>query len=242
MREETLETLIAAQARKQPVVLATHLESGAERIITAASPDDPLYEKAIAVVRSDKSTLVDSPEGPTFLHVYNPPLRMIVVGAVHIAQPLTQMATLAGYDVTVVDPRGAFLSPERFPDVTVMPEWPDEALEKLNIDHRTAVVTLTHDPKVDDPALHVALRLPAFYIGCLGSNRTHAKRVERLSAEGFTTSEIGRIHGPIGADIGAKSPAEIAVSILAEVTQALRRGDTKALADPDSAGETRSVS
>ena len=227
MKQTILDQLLKDRANKRPVVLATDISSGTERLIYPA-PDnpDPLNEAAAIALRDDKSRVQETEDGDVFLHAYNPPLRMIIVGAVHIAQPLSQMATTNGFDVTVVDPRGGFLSPERFPGVDVEPEWPDDALSKLKVDHRTAVVTLTHDPKIDDPALHVALRSPAFYIGCLGSNRTHAKRVERLGADGLSSPEIGRIHGPIGLDIGAKSPSEIAISILAEVTQALRRGDT----------------
>jgi xanthine dehydrogenase accessory factor len=148
---------------------------------------------------------------------------MLIVGAVHIAQPLSQMATLAGYDVAIVDPRREFASPDRFPGVTLIDAWPDDGVEQFAPDRRTAVVTLTHDPKLDDPALIKVLRSDVFYIGCLGSNRTHGKRLERLAAEGFGEADFARIHGPVGLDIGAKSPAEIAVSIIGEVTEALRR-------------------
>ena len=157
-----------------------------------------------------------------FLNVNNPPLRMIIVGAVHIAQPLSRMAVLAGYDVTVVDPRGAFASEERFPGLALNHDWPDEALAALAPDGRTAVVTLTHDPKLDDPALSAALRSDAFYVGSLGSRRTHTRRIERLAAEGFEPDDLARIRGPVGVDIGARTPAEIAASILAEVIAALR--------------------
>ena len=148
---------------------------------------------------------------------------MIIVGAVHIAQPLARMAALAGYDVTIVDPRRAFASEDRFPGVTLLSEWPDDVLRDLGPDHRTAVVTLTHDPKIDDPALIMALRAPVFYIGALGSTRTHAGRLKRLRAEGFSEAELERIEGPVGLNISARSPAEIAVAILAQVTQFLRR-------------------
>ncbi len=224
MKQAILEQLLADREAQKPVVLATAMETGEARLIYPA-PDgqDPLNRAAAVALIEDKSRLVDSDQGQCFLHAFNPPLRMLVIGAVHIAQPLAQMAAVTGYDVTIIDPRGAFVSEERFPGLTVSAEWPDEALIKLGLDHRTAVVTLTHDPKIDDPALHIALRAPVFYIGCLGSNRTHGLRIERLAADGFTEAEIGRIHGPIGLDIAAKSPAEIAVAILAEVTQALRR-------------------
>ena len=158
-----------------------------------------------------------------FVHVFNPPLRLIVVGAVHISQPLVRMAGGLGYDVTLVDPRGAFATAERFPGVAVCSEWPDDALEALGVDGRTAVVTLTHDPKLDDPALHTALRSEAFYIGALGSRRTHAQRVERLAGAGFDEAAIGRIHAPVGLDLGGRAPAEIALAIAAQMTAALYR-------------------
>ena len=224
MKQAILEQLLADREAQTPVVLATVMQDGEERLIyPAPAGADPLNEAAATALLEDKSRLVDTDQGQTFLHAFNPPLKLLVIGAVHIAQPLAQMAAVTGYDVTIIDPRGAFVSEERFPGLSVRPEWPDEALIKLGLDHRTAVVTLTHDPKIDDPALHIALRAPVFYIGCLGSSRTHGLRVERLRADGFTAAEIGRIHGPIGLDIAAKSPAEIAVAILAEVTQALRR-------------------
>ena len=147
---------------------------------------------------------------------------MIVVGAVHIAQPLSAMAALAGYDVTLVDPRESFAAAERFPGVALNPEWPDTALDSLGLDHRCAVVTLTHDPKLDDPALQVALKSDAFFIGCLGSKKTHASRLRRLKKAGFTEADLARVHGPVGLPIGSRSPAEIAISILAQVTQTLR--------------------
>ena len=149
---------------------------------------------------------------------------LVVVGAVHIAQALLPMARACGYDPMLIDPRGAFGSAERFPGETILEDWPDEALAALAPDARMAVVTLTHDPTLDDPALRIALRSPAFYVGCLGSTRTHAKRLERLRAEGFTEAELARIHAPVGLDIGAKSPAEIALSVMAQVTRVLRKG------------------
>jgi xanthine dehydrogenase accessory factor len=173
-------------------------------------------------VGEDRSTTIDTADGPVFVEVFNPRLRCVIVGAVHIAQPLARMASLAGYLVTVVDPRTAFASDERFPDVTLSTEWPDDALATLKLNRRTAVITLTHDPKLDDPALATALRSDAFYIGALGSRKTHAARLRRLEALGFGEAELGRIHGPVGLDINAISPAEIAVSIMAQVTQVLR--------------------
>jgi xanthine dehydrogenase accessory factor len=221
MKPETLKALLAAREARRPIVLATNLATGEERLIDprSAEADDALREAA----RNDKSGVVDTADGKVFLHVYNPPLRMAIVGAVHIAQPLCRMAALAGYDVTVIDPREAFASEERFPGVTLLGDWPDESMAKFAPDRRSAVVTLTHDPKLDDPALAIALRSDAFYIGALGSTRTHAKRLARLKEEGFTDEQMARIHGPAGLSIGAKSPAEIAVSILAQVTERLRR-------------------
>jgi xanthine dehydrogenase accessory factor len=221
MKPETLKALLAAREARRPIVLATNLATGEERLIDprSAEADDALREAA----RNDRSGVVETPEGKVFLHVYNPPLRMAIVGAVHIAQPLCRMAALAGYDVTVIDPREAFASEERFPGVSLLGDWPDESMAKFAPDRRSAVVTLTHDPKLDDPALTIALRSDAFYIGALGSTRTHAKRLARLKEEGFTDEQMARIHGPAGLSIGAKSPAEIAVSILAQVTERLRK-------------------
>lgn len=225
MKRETLRQLLADREAKRPVVLATNLDTGDERLIyPAMHGPDPLDEPAAVALRDDRSRTVEIDGARWFLHAYNPPLRMIVVGAVHIAQPLSQMAALAGYDVTVVDPRGAFATSERFPGVALSDAWPDEAMESLAPDNRTAVVTLTHDPKLDDPALLVALKSGAFYVGALGSTRTHAARLKRLHREGLTEADTDRIAGPVGLDIGAKSPAEIAVSIIAQVTQRLRRG------------------
>ena len=162
-------------------------------------------------------------EGDCFIAIHNPPLRLAIVGAVHIAQHLVPMARACGYDVMVIDPRAAFGSAERFPGVTLSPDWPDEALEAFQIDTRTAVVTLTHDTKLDDPALRAALKSQAFYIGCLGSTRTHAKRVARLTEAGFTETDLARLHAPVGLNIGAATPAEIAVSVMAQIIQTLRR-------------------
>ena len=227
MKSDTLNQLLAVRAAKRPVVLATWLDGGREELLypgEAAAADGPLMTAAAETVRSDKSTTVETDDGNVFLHVFNPPLRMAIVGAVHIAQPLSQMAVLAGYDVTVIDPRGAFASEDRFPGINLSDDWPDEAMAKLAPDARTAVVLLTHDPKLDDPALAVALKTRPFYIGALGSSRTHAKRKDRLAADGFTDQDFARIHGPVGLAIGAKSPAEIAVAIMAQVTEVLRRG------------------
>ena len=224
MKDATLQQVLADQAAKRAVVLATNLASGDERLIYPhEAGDDPLLGAAQDAVRLDKSGVVESDGAKVFLNVYNPTLRLIIVGAVHIAQPLARMATMTGYDVTVVDPRAAFASAERFPGVTVMTEWPDDAMATLAPDARTAIVTLTHDPKIDDPALEVALRAPVFYIGSLGSKKTHSARLQRLGEAGFSVSDLARICGPIGLAIGAKSPAEIAVAVLAQITEQLRQ-------------------
>jgi xanthine dehydrogenase accessory factor len=220
---ELLERLVAARAAREPVVYAVRPEAWERRLVTG--PGDPLWPAAEAALVSDRSGF----EGEWFLGVHNPPLRMAVVGAVHIAQALVPMARIAGYDVIVIDPREAFASEARFPGTALSHDWADEALAAFGLDSRTAVVTLTHDPKLDDPAIAAALRAPVFYLGCLGSPRTHAKRVERLKAAGFGEAEIARIHAPIGADIGAQSPAEIAVAILAQLTERLRRPEARRL-------------
>jgi len=228
MKLSLLERALAASRSGQPAVLATHLKTGMQSLMEGSDMTGTLKldPAALAAIRQaqgeDRSTVIDTADGEVFVEVFNPRLRAIIVGAVHIAQPLARMAALTGYLVTVVDPRTAFASDSRFPDVAVSTDWPDEALEKLNPDRRTAVITLTHDPKLDDPALAVALRSDAFYIGALGSKKTHAARCKRLLAMGLGEAELARIHGPVGLDIGAISPAEIAVSVMAQVTQVLR--------------------
>jgi xanthine dehydrogenase accessory factor len=232
MKRAVLEQLLAAHADRRPVVLVTELESGNQALVFAC--DDGGSGLAAEVVsaardalRAGRSAILDrSDAGRAFLHVFNPPLRLFIVGAVHIAQALAPMAAILGYGVTVIDPRRAFASPQRFAGLRVLRDWPDEALAGEDLDARSAVVTLTHDPKLDVPALAAALRSDAFYIGCLGSRRTHAKRLERLTAAGFDARSLDRLHGPVGIDIGASSPAEIATAILAEMTQTLRRGQT----------------
>ncbi len=223
-----LAQLRADRAAKRAVALLTNLESGEQNL---AYPSDnahasqisaKLLDAARRALRDDKSGTVDSADGPVFVHVHNPPMRLAIVGAVHIAQPLARMAALTGYTVTVIDPRQAFASDARFPNLAVSRDWPDEALAALAPDARTAIVTLTHDPKLDDPALDVALRSAAFYVGSLGSKRTHAARCTRLAERGLDEAQIARIHGPIGLSIGAKSPAEIAIAIMAQITEARR--------------------
>ena len=220
-----LKKLVRARAEKRAVVLATRLADGIQKLVYPSdkSEENWLINAIHEVLSSDKGAVITAPDGAEwFLNPFNPPLRLILVGAVHIAQPLAQMAAIAGYDVTVVDPRTSFASPERFPGMTLVTDWPDDAMAALAPDARTAIVTLTHDPKLDDPALKAALAGPSFYIGALGSKKTHAARVARLVQSGFAESEIARIHGPVGLAIGAKSPAEIAISIMAEITETLR--------------------
>lgn len=211
---DALEDLVRRRAERVPAVYVTSLTAGRGRL---AEP-----EAHAARLRADRSGVEE--DGDTFVAVHNPPLRLAVVGAVHIAQALVPMARIAGFDPVVIDPRGAFGSEARFPGERIIDDWPDEALNEYGLDARTALVLLTHDPKLDDPALHLALRSDCFYIGALGSTRTHAKRVARLEEAGFSAAEIARIHGPIGLDIGAAGPPEIAVSILAQMVQVLRRG------------------
>jgi xanthine dehydrogenase accessory factor len=232
MKKALLEQLLADRAVKRQVVLATDLDNGAGQLLYPAettAADELLIAAARRAMQADKSGIVEIESGrKVFLHVYNPPLRMLIVGAVHIAQPLSQMAVLAGYDVAIVDPRREFATPDRFPGVSLIDAWPDDGVDAFAPDRRTAIVTLTHDPKLDDPALIKVLRTDAFYIGCLGSNRTHAKRVERLTAEGFGAADLDRLRAPVGLDIGAKSPAEIAISVMGQITEALRRPVPKA--------------
>lgn len=228
MKLEFLKRAVESAAAGQPAALVTDLSSGLQGILQTSDfkgnikPSDSLMVAIRQALADDRSTLVESPEGRFFIEVFNPPLRLVVVGAVHIAQPLARMAAMAGYAVTVIDPRSAFASSERFPGVELSTEWPDEAMVRLKPDRRTAVVTLTHDPKVDDPALIAALKSTAFYIGALGSKKTHAARLKRLADAGFKDTDFARIHGPVGLDIGAVSTAEIAVSILAQITATLR--------------------
>jgi xanthine dehydrogenase accessory factor len=202
----------------------TDIDSDEQRFVAAANvARDPLRDVIEAQIRSGKSGTVETPQGKVFLTVHVPPPRLVITGAVHISQALAPIARILGYDVTIVDPRTAFASAERFPDVTVIAEWPDKALPPLNVDRYTAFVALTHDPKIDDPALLHALDRDCFYIGALGSRKTHARRVDRLKSQGIGDNAIARIHAPIGLAIGAVSPPEIAVSIMGEITARLRQ-------------------
>ncbi|WP_170459291.1 XdhC family protein [Ruegeria arenilitoris] len=209
--EPMLAELVAARARRDPVAYEVNIETGHRALRRNAYADR---------LRMDRSGFEE--DGQTFVAVHNPPLRLIVVGAVHIAQALVPMARIAGYDPIIIDPREAFASQSRFPGEKLLTDWPDEAVASIGLDTRTAVVLLTHDPKLDDPALQAALNSDVFYIGALGSSRTHAKRVQRMTEAGFSTEQLQRIHGPIGLDIGAAGPAEIAVAIIAQMTAVLR--------------------
>ncbi|HEV2628931.1 MAG TPA: XdhC family protein [Pseudolabrys sp.] len=232
MKLDILHTLNTERDARRAVVVVTNVESGAQRIVKAADIGrDPLADVIDKRLRMAKSGMEETAEGRAFLTVHVPSPRLVITGAVHISQALAPMGQLLGYDVTIVDPRTAFASPERFPDVKVLAEWPDTALPPLNIDRYTAFVALTHDPKIDDPALLHALQRDCFYIGALGSKKTHGRRVERLKQAGIPDAAIARIHAPIGLSLGAVSPAEIAVSIIAEITQSLRvRSDKAAVA------------
>ena len=223
MTPETLAALQRARAEKRPMVLATRLADGAQRLLPDPAAPAALAEAAAAALAADESRTVEIDGTAWFLHAHNPPLRLVVVGAVHIAQALVPMAAAMGLGVIVVDPRRAFASEARFPNVVISHDWPDEALDALAPDVRTAVVTLTHDPKLDDPALDRALKSPAFYIGALGSKKTHAARLKRLRALGHDDAAMARIRGPVGLAIEAVTAPAIALSILAEIV-AVRRG------------------
>ncbi|MFP6712213.1 MAG: XdhC family protein [Rhodospirillales bacterium] len=213
-------------SNERPVATVTDLKSGKRSCVTPAEQSGELtlsqemLDNARTALRDDRSKIYEDGEDSIFVQVFNPALRCAIIGAVHISQALVPMAQIAGFDVTVIDPRGAWATEARFPDVTINDEWPDEALKEFKPDTRTAIVTLTHDPKLDDPALQIALNSDAFYIGSLGSRRTHAKRLDRLAEAGFGEEDFARIHAPVGLDLGATSPAEIAVTILAEMVAA----------------------
>jgi len=220
---DVLAALEQARAAKRPVVVATRLPGGEQRLLPDPAAPDSLNEIAREVLISDVSGTHKLDGVDWFMHAYNPPLRLVIVGAVHIAQALVQFSTACGYATTVVDPRRSFASDERFPNVTISGAWPDEAMDEFKPDSRTAVVTLTHDPKLDDPALDRALKSEAFYIGALGSRRTHAARLKRLRELGHTDADMTRIRGPVGLNIEAVTAPEIAASIIAEII-GVRRG------------------
>jgi xanthine dehydrogenase accessory factor len=229
MKAETLAALQEARAKRRAVTLATRLSDAAEALVYRddakgeLAGDAAILSAAQRAMDIGKSETVDIGGQKIFLNVYVPPPRLIIVGAVHIAQSLAPMATMLEFDVTVVDPRGAWATTQRFPGVKVIQDWADEAFQAMGLDSSTAVVTLTHDPKLDDPALESALKSDVFYVGALGSRRTHAKRKERLAEVGITEEMFARVHGPVGLNIGAKSPAEIAVSILGQIIEVRAR-------------------
>lgn len=222
----TLRALVEAREGRARTVLASDFATG-ERRLLALCDGDALTEMARRAADADRSGYAEVDGQNWFLAVHNPPLRMAIIGAAHIAQPLTIMARLTGFDVTVIDPRESFSSETRFPDTALSRDWPDVALAAHGVDARTAIVCLSHDPKLDDPALGLALRSEAFYIGALGSKKTTAKRAERLREAGFDAAAIARIDAPIGLPIGSKSPAEIAVSVMARIIEALRKPETR---------------
>jgi xanthine dehydrogenase accessory factor len=224
MKRELAERILEAKAARQPVALVTRLATGEQQLVRPDETAEPadLAAALADAFRLDRSGVIATGAGEVFVQVFNPPLRMLIVGAVHAAQFLLPIARMAGHDVIVIDPRTAFASEERFAGANIVADWPQDALPKIGIDRRTAVIALTHDAKIDDPALTLALASDAYYIGALGSTRTHAKRAERLKAAGLPDTGIARIHAPIGLDIGAQGPAEIALSIMAQVIAALR--------------------
>jgi len=223
MRLDILKLLNAERAARRAAIIVTDVASGEQRLVKAdEAAADPLREVLEQHLRSGKSGIAETGGGQVFLTVHVPPPRLLVTGAVHISQALAPIAKILGYDVIVVDPRTAFATPERFPEVRLIAEWPDTALPPLDVDRYTAFVALTHDPKIDDPALLHVLARDCFYIGALGSKKTHARRLDRLRQQGVGDAALARIHAPIGLPIGAVSPAEIAVAIMAEITSRLR--------------------
>ena len=225
MRLDLLAALNAERAARRAVAVVTELEGGKQRLVREAEiGKDPLADTLRVQIRTGKSGVAETDAGRFFLELHLPPPRLVITGAVHVSQSLAPMARMLGYDVTIVDPRTAFATPERFPDVPLHAEWPDAVLPKLGLDHWTAFVALTHDPKIDEPALELALAANCFYVGALGSKKTHGRRVDSLKRRGVSEAAIARIHAPIGLSIGAASPPEIALAILAEITLRLRRG------------------
>jgi xanthine dehydrogenase accessory factor len=223
MKLDLSHALNAERAARRAAVLVTEVDSGAQRLVKGSDvAKDALRDVLEKHLRMAKSGMEETAKGRVFVTVYVPSPKLVITGAVHISQTLAPLGAMLGYDVTIVDPRTAFASIERFPDVKLIAEWPDVALPPLNVDHYTAFVALTHDPKIDDPALLHALSRDCFYIGALGSKKTHARRVGRLKEAGLNDRDIARIHAPIGLPIGAVSPAEIALAIMTEITQTLR--------------------
>ena len=224
MRLELLSILNAERSARRACVLVTDTENGEQRLVEGAEiAADPLAEQLDSALRAGKSATIEVAGRQVFLTVQVPPVRIVAIGAVHITQALAPMARLAGFDLTIIDPRTAFATPERFPHGSLIADWPQNVLPDLAPDRYTAIACFTHDPKIDDPALEAGLWAECFYVGALGSRKTHGKRVERLKEKGFSDSQIARIRAPIGLDIGAVSPQEIAVSVLGEIILALRK-------------------
>ena len=220
MKDETLNLILTEKNNRNTIIVATDIISG-EQLIISENNDSEINNKILLAAKNNimhgKSEVLEIDSKKWFINISLPPLRLIAIGAVHIAQPLAEIATISGYEVTIIDPRAAFANNQRFPDIKIINDWPEEAINNIGIDNRTAVVTLTHDPKLDDSALNAVLKSNAFYIGSLGSKKTHNARIQRLKKSNFSENEINRIHGPIGLDIGAKSPQEIAISIISEI-------------------------
>ena len=217
MKDKTLKLVLSEKNNRNTIIVATELESGQQIILNNNDKNNQIYISAKSLIKQGKSDIINIDNQRWFINISLPPLRLVTVGAVHIAQPLAEIATISGYEVTIIDPRAAFANNKRFPNINIVNEWPEEALIDFKIDNRTAVVTLTHDPKLDDSALYAALNSKAFYIGSLGSKKTHNARIERLKIAGFNEDAIKNIHGPVGLSIGAKSPQEIAISIMSEL-------------------------
>ena len=225
MKDKTLEIILSKKNYRERVILATEMITGKQIFIDEKSNDKlvkSILNESIELLKNDKSGLIRINDSSWFINLSLPPLRLVIVGAVHIAQPLAKIAATTGYEVTIIDPRASFATDKRFPNIKIINDWPEEALLNFNIDNRTAIVTLTHDPKLDDAALNAALLSDAFYIGSLGSKKTHNARIQRLKMSKHNKKNIDKIHGPVGLSIGAKSPEEIAISIISEIVKTLR--------------------
>lgn len=224
MKASTIKQLLEAQRSRISIAVLKYINSGDERVVTIDQITEipELQAELGKAFRSDKSSLFHTGEGEVFAQIFSPPPQLFIIGAVHVTQHILPIARSIGYEPVIIDPRTAFATSERFGDANLLAEWPQEVLSSSLLDSRSALAALTHDPKIDDPALELALNNPCFYIGALGSRRTHASRVERLTDRGFSEQQIARIHAPIGLDIGAQGPAEIAISIMAEITASLR--------------------
>ncbi len=230
MKDTTLDTLLLKKNNRQKIIFGTEIQTGKQLFLDSNSKnilDKKILNASKEILANGKSGIVNINKSLWFINISLPPLRLVIVGAVHIAQPLAKIASTIGYEVSIIDPRSAFANDKRFPNIKIIKDWPEEALEDFNIDNRTAVVTLTHDPKLDDAALSAALKSNAFYIGSLGSKKTHNARIQRLKIANFNDKDINKIHGPIGLSIGAKSPEEIAVAIISEIVATLHNIERK---------------